>query len=88
MLIYGNFIDSDPEILPGKPRIKDTRISVEHILNELVDLVKARFPNLVEEAQQKVKQVDNPDVLNFLLVGIGSAANEVAAHHLLHPSAA
>jgi len=35
MLIYGNFIDSDPKILSGKPRIKDTRVSVEHILNEL-----------------------------------------------------
>lgn len=56
--------------------------------NAVVNLVKARFPNLVEEAQQKVKQIDSPDVLNFLLVGIGSAASEAAAHHLLHPSAA
>lgn len=55
MLIYGNFIDSDPEILSGKPRIKGTRISVEHILNELagrmsLEVLLENYPSLTSEA--------------------------------------
>lgn len=55
MLIYGNFIDSDLEILAGKPRIKDTRISVEHILNELagrmsLEALLENYPALTREA--------------------------------------
>ena len=55
MLIYGNLIDSDPEILSGKPRIKGTRISVEHILNELaermsLDELLENYPALTREA--------------------------------------
>lgn len=55
MLIYGNLIDSDPEILSGKPRIKGTRISVEHILNELagrmsLDDLLENYPTLTKEA--------------------------------------
>ena len=55
MLIYGNLIDSDPDILFGKPRIKGTRISVEHILNELagrmsLDDLLENYPALTREA--------------------------------------
>ncbi len=55
MLIYGNLIDSDSETLSGKPRIKGTRISVEHILNELagrmsLDDLLENYPTLTKEA--------------------------------------
>ena len=54
MLIYGIFIDSDPKILSGKARIKDTRISVEHILNELagrmsLEDLREHYPALTRE---------------------------------------
>ena len=80
------------------PKVKKIREDSKHeweikgaataLQEAIVDLVQARFPELTDEAQQKVKLIDNPAVLKFLLVSIGSAANEAAAHHLLHPSAA
>lgn len=76
------------------PKVKKIREESEHkgqvqgLQAAIVNLVAARFPDLADEAQQRVKQIDSPDVLNFLLVGVGSAANESAAHYLLHPSAA
>ena len=35
MQAYRQFITSDPNVLFGKPAIKDIRIAVEHILDEL-----------------------------------------------------
>ncbi len=44
---YRNFIISDPNILFGKPAIKGTRISVEHILDELAGGIT--YAELLEE---------------------------------------
>lgn len=76
------------------PKVKKMREESEQkgetraLQRAIVELVKARFPELVDEAQQKVDQIDNPEVLNFLLVEVGSAANMMVAHHLFRPSAA
>ena len=52
---YRRFITSNPNILFGKPAIKDTRIAVEHILDELDDgttteQLLEEYPRLTREA--------------------------------------
>lgn len=52
---YRNWITSDPNVLFGKPAIKDTRIAVEHVLDELaggttIDELLAAYPRLTREA--------------------------------------
>ena len=52
---YRQFITSNPNILFGKPTIKDTRISVEQILDELaggttIKQLVEEYPRLSHEA--------------------------------------
>jgi uncharacterized protein (DUF433 family) len=37
MIDYRSYIDADPKIMLGKPKIKGTRITVELILQKLAD---------------------------------------------------
>lgn len=81
--MYDPLWDEHPKV---KKILKDSEV---HTLQKaIVNLVKARFPNLAEQAQKRVEQIDSPDVLHFLLVEVGSAANETVARPILHPSAA
>lgn len=54
---WREFIDRDPQVLAGKPKIKGTRISVEHILGRLGDgwtadqLIEA-YPHITREQIQ------------------------------------
>jgi uncharacterized protein (DUF433 family) len=52
---YRQYITSNPNILFGKPAIKVTRISVEHILDELaggitIEQLLEEYPRLTREA--------------------------------------
>ncbi len=52
---YRRYITSNPNILFGKPAIKDTRIAVEHILDELaggttIEQLLEEYPRLTREA--------------------------------------
>ncbi len=52
---YRQYITSNPKILFGKPAIKDTRIPVELILDELaagmsIDEILEEYPRLTREA--------------------------------------
>jgi len=54
MQAYRQFITSDPNVLFGKPAIKDTRIAVEQILDELaggttVEQLLEEYPRLTRE---------------------------------------
>jgi hypothetical protein len=71
-----------------KSEAKVCQIEINTLQSAIVNLVKARFPDLTEQAKKRVEQLDSPDTLNFLLVEIGSAADETVARHTLHPSAA
>jgi uncharacterized protein (DUF433 family) len=56
---WKDYITTDPEVLAGKPAIKDTRLSVELILDRLADgwtqedIFKS-YPRLTPEALQAV----------------------------------
>ena len=55
MPTYNNWITSNPNILFGKPAIKETRIAVEQILDELaagiaIDELLEAYPRLTREA--------------------------------------
>lgn len=54
----------------------------------VVNIVKIRYPDLVELAQQKVAQIDNPEVLNYLIEEITLVPDEQMARFLLRPPAA
>ena len=54
----------------------------------MVYLVRARFPELTELAQQSAQQIENPDILGFLLEKIESAENAAEARAMLRPPAA
>lgn len=52
---YRNWITSNPNVLFGKPIIKDTRIAVEQILDELaggttIDELLEAYPRLTRDA--------------------------------------
>lgn len=55
--MYKNLIQSDPSIMMGKPVIKGTRITVEHILEKLaadesIDQIISAHPKLTKESIQ------------------------------------
>lgn len=54
----------------------------------MIYLVKARFPELTELAQQSAQRIENPDILSFLLEKIDSAESEAEARGILRPPAA
>ena len=59
MMNWQNYIVSDKEVLLGKPTIKGTRISVEHIVGLLAqgwneNEILENFPRLTKESLQAV----------------------------------
>ena len=76
------------------PKVKKIRAEskaegeIQTAQRDVVTVVKARFPALVELAQEKVAQINNPDVLNYLLEEVSAASNENIARWLLRPPAA
>lgn len=54
----------------------------------IVNLVQVRFPNLTEQSQKKVEQLNSLDMLNYLLMEVAGAANETVARHILWPAVA
>lgn len=78
----------------GYPKVKKIRAesktegATQALQMVVVNIVKIRYPDLVEQAQQKVAQIDNPDVLNYLIEQITSAPDESVVRFLLHPTAA
>ena len=85
--MYDRLWDEHPKV--KKIREESRKESeIKTLQGAIVNLVRARFPDLAEEAQKKVEQINDAGALNFLLIEIGSAANETAARYILHPSAA
>ena len=76
------------------PEVQKTRAEgkaegeIQALQRAVVTVVKARFPALAELAQQKVAEINKPDVLNFLLEQISIEPDEAAVRALLRPIAA
>ena len=54
MVDYKHYIDADPKVMLGKPKVKGTRITVELILRKLSggyspDEILAMYPHLTTE---------------------------------------
>jgi predicted transposase YdaD len=60
----------------------------EGLQTAIVTVVEARFPSLVPLAEQRVKRVNKPDVLNMLLLQLSRAENETLTRWLLESTAA
>ena len=54
----------------------------------LISVVKARFPALVELAQEQAMQINSPDALDLLVQKIATAPDEQMVLWLLSPTAA
>ena len=72
------------------PKVKKIRAEseVKALQGAIVTIVKARFPALTELAQQKVAQINTPEVLNYLLEQIAAEPDEAVVRALLRPTAA
>lgn len=66
---WQEYIVSDKEVLLGKPTIKGTRISVEHIVGLLAqgwseNEILENFPRLTKESLQAVNTIIHPRAIN------------------------
>ncbi len=61
---------------------------VTGLQNAVVRIVRGRFPTLTELAQQKVAQVNETEVLYYLVEQLSTAPDETVVRWLLRPSAA
>jgi hypothetical protein len=76
------------------PKVKKIRVEsrtegeVQALRSAIVTVVKVRYPELGEMAQQKVKEINTPEVLRFLLAQISAEPEEVGVRSMLRPTAA
>ena len=76
------------------PKVKKIRIEsktegeVQALRSAIVTVVKVRYPELGELAQQKVEEINTPEVLKFLLAQISAEPEEVGVRSMLRPTAA
>ena len=72
------------------PKVKKIRAEseAEALQGAIGTVVKARFPALTELAQQKVVQINTPEVLNYLLEQIAAEPDEAVVRALLRPTVA
>ncbi len=86
--IRRRLMEYDP-LWEENPRIREDRVrsKAEGLRSAVVTVVKVRFPELAELAQQKVAQINQPETLNLLLEQIAAAPDEQFVRQLLHPIA-
>ncbi len=72
------------------PKVKKIRAEseVQALRSAIVTVVKVRYPELGEMAQQKVEEINTPEVLRFLLAQISAEPEEVGVRSMLRPTAA
>jgi hypothetical protein len=76
-------------LLEAETKAKAAReVATTQLQRAMVFVVKARFPELTEMAQQSARQIESPDILGFILEKIESVENEAEARRLLRPPAA
>jgi len=81
--MYDSLLDQNPEI---QERVARGEIRGQQ--KALLDLIEARFPALVEMAQQQVAHLNKSDELSRLMKQIALAPDEATARWLLNTLAA
>jgi hypothetical protein len=77
--MYDSLLEQDP--FAEEMKVKG---EVRGLQRVVVNIIRRRFPNLEELAQQRVLQIMNPDDLDQLVVQISDASNEAAVRRLLN----
>jgi hypothetical protein len=82
---YDSLLDQDPYLQQQKAleTILGRTEGIQAFQDAIVEIVKNRFPTLVELAQQQVVQIKQLDDLKQLVVQLSIAADQVAARRLL-----
>ena len=76
------------------PKVKRIRAEseaegeIKALRGVVVTIVRTRFPALAELAQQKVVQINKPEILNYLIEQITAEPDEAVVRALLRPTAA
>ena len=82
---YDSLLDQDPYLQQHKAleRILGRTEGIQAFQDTIIEIVKNRFPTLIELAQQRVVQVKQLDDLKHLVVQLSIAADQTAARRLL-----
>jgi len=82
---YDSLLDQDPYLQQQKAleRILGRTEGIQAFQDTIIEIVKNRFPALVELAQQRVMQIKQLDDLKQLNVQLSIAADQTAARRLL-----
>lgn len=84
--MFDPLLEDDPWV---KEKVAESRArgiaegKVESLRSVLVDIVTTRFPSLIPLAEAKTAQIEQPDILNVLVVQMSAASDEQAARRLL-----
>ncbi len=87
LTMYDPLWEENPKVQRFRAESK-AQGELQALQRAVVIVTKARFPELVDLAQQKVTQIQQPDILNYLLEEVSSAPNEEVARWILRPLAA
>ena len=82
---YDSLLDQDPYLQQQKAleRILGRTEGIQAFQDTIIEIVKNRFPPLIELAQQRVVQIKQLEDLKQLVVQLSITADQTAARRLL-----
>ncbi|MFL5627034.1 MAG: hypothetical protein ACJ788_15745 [Ktedonobacteraceae bacterium] len=82
---YDSLLDQDPYLQQQRAleRALGRTEGIQAFQNTVVEIVKNRFPTLVDLAQQKVVQIQEISALQRLVVQLSTARNQTTARRIL-----
>jgi len=85
MHTYDSLLEMDPYLQQQKAleRALGVNEGIQAFQDAIVEIVKSRFPNLVDLAQERVAQVQKLADLKQLNVQLSTARNQTAARRIL-----
>ena len=85
---FDSLLDQDPYFQEkiALERALERNESIQAFQDTIIEIVKTRFPNLVELAQQRVVQIRKLDDLKRFIIQLSTASNQTAARRILKNS--
>jgi hypothetical protein len=82
---YDSLLDQDPYLQQQRAleRALGRTEGIQAFQNAIVEIVKNRFPSLLDLAQQRVVQIQEINALQHLVVQLSTARNQTAARRIL-----